>query len=118
MKFLMLVKDAENMGTPPQALFDAMGGYIQKQMAAGVLESTAGLTPSAQAIRVRSAKGKIRVIDGPFTEAKEVIGGYAIVNAASREEALEMAKEFMQLHATHWPEWEGESEVRQIAEEG
>lgn len=116
MKFLMMVKVDENSGMPPQELFDAMDVYVAKQQKSGVVVDTAGLTPSSQGARVRITKGKIKVIDGPFTEAKEVVGGYAIVNAASRDEAIEMAREFMQLHVDHWPGWEGESEVRQLAE--
>ena len=56
------------------------------------------------------------MIDGPFTEAKEVIGGYAILKAASLDEAIELGKEFMDLHRKHWPGWDGETEIRQMQE--
>jgi hypothetical protein len=59
-------------------------------------------------------KGKISVTDGPFTEAKEVIGGYAILESKSKEDAVRIGTTFMKLHADHWPEWEGESEIRRI----
>ena len=67
-----------------------------------------------QGARVRITRGTLRVSDGPFTEAKEVIGGFAILNAGSKKEAIELAKEFMDLHIQHWPEWEGECEVREM----
>jgi hypothetical protein len=114
MRYMMIVKGAENEGIPPQALFEAIDKLIADQAKSGVLVSAGGLTPSAQGARVRIAAKKIKVIDGPFTEAKEVIGGFSIMNAASKEEAIRLAKEFMQLHIDHWPEWEGECEVRQM----
>ena len=114
MKYLMLIKVDENAGMPPQALFDAMDKLIAKQTASGVLVDTAGLKRSAEGARVQVRSGKINVIDGPFSEAKEVIGGFAILNAASREEAIGHARDFVQLHVTHWPELEFECEVRGI----
>ena len=101
MKFMMMIKVDENVGMPPQALFDAMDKLTAEQTAKGVLVDTGGLKRSADGARVRLEGGKIRVIDGPFSEAKEVVGGYAILNAASREEAIEHAKDFVQLHLTH-----------------
>ena len=78
------------------------------------MKETAGLRPTAEGFRVRLSKGQLKLTDGPFTEAKEVVGGYAIVEVASREEAENVAREFMELHRVHWPSFEGESEVRQI----
>ncbi|MGH7623000.1 MAG: YciI family protein, partial [Gemmatimonadaceae bacterium] len=63
---------------------------------------------------IRSSGGKLQVIDGPFTETKEVIGGYALVETKSREEADAVAREFMELHRVHWPEFECVSEVRRV----
>jgi hypothetical protein len=60
------------------------------------------------------SKGQVKLTDGPFTEAKEVVGGYAIVEVASREEAEKIARQFMELHRVHWPTFEGESEVRPL----
>ena len=77
----------------------------------GILKDTAGLQPSS-GFRVRLSGGKLKVSDGPFTEAKELVGGYAIVEVPSREKALEVARKFMDLHRVHWPAFEGESECR------
>ena len=118
MKYLMLIKHTEkyrNEEIPP-ALMQAMGEFVTKGFESGVLKDTAGLRPTAEGFRVRLSKGQLKVTDGPFTEAKEVIGGYAMVELASREEALEVARQFMELHRVHWPEFEGESEVRPVEE--
>jgi hypothetical protein len=74
-----------------------------------------GLMPVATGARVKISDNKLSVIDGPFVEAKEVIGGYAIFELRDKEEAVAMAKEFMQLHADHMPDWEGTCEVRAFA---
>jgi hypothetical protein len=116
MKFMTMVKSKENAGMPPKALFDAIDKLIAEQAKSGILVDAGGLLPTTQAARVRITGGKIKVTDGPFTEAKEVIGGYAILKAASLQEAIKMGKEFMELHIKHWPGWEGESEIRQMAE--
>ncbi len=81
---------------------------------AGVLVETGGLLPSALGAHVRLSGGKLSVTDGPFTEAKELIGGYAVYDVKSKEEVIEWTRRFMQLHKEHWPGWEGESEIRQI----
>ena len=114
MRFMFLVKADENQGTPPQALMDAMGRYIEESAKGGSLVDTGGLAPAAMSTRVRLSGGKLTVLDGPFSEAKELVGGYAIMEFKSKEEAIEEAKEFLELHKTHWPEWQGESEVRQV----
>jgi hypothetical protein len=75
---------------------------------------TGGLAPTAQSTRVRLSKGQISVIDGPFTEAKEVVGGYAQFEFKSKQEAIDAAVVFIGLHKKHWPGWEGETEIRQI----
>jgi hypothetical protein len=114
MKFLSIVKSAENQGPAPQALQDAMAKLTTDSLKDGSLVQSGGLGASLSGFRVRSAGGKLTVIDGPFTEAKEVVGGYAVLEWASREKAIESALAFMRLHSEHWPEWEGECEVRQI----
>jgi hypothetical protein len=116
MKFLMLIKHAENhrIEEVPQALFDAMGAFVTANLKSGVLLDTAGLKPSGDGFRVRLAGGKLNVTDGPFAETKEVVGGYALVQTKSREEALDVARTFMDLHRVHWPAFEGECEVRPI----
>jgi hypothetical protein len=114
MRFMMMVKAAENPGLPPQALMDAMDKLTQEAVKNGTMVLGGGLAPTAQSNRVRLSGGRISVIDGPFTESKEVIGGFAIMDLKSKEEALEVAKHFIDLHRQHWPGWEGESEVRQM----
>jgi hypothetical protein len=120
MKFLAIVKSNEKYReqAPPAALMEAMGKFIQESFAAGKVVDTGGLKPSAAATRFRIEKGKLRVTDGPFTEAKEVVGGWAILKVDSRAEALENSRQFMELHSQHWPEWEGTSELYEIEESG
>src|SRR5258708_8746739 len=115
MRFLMVVKHSENPGTPPPALMAAMDKLIESNVRDGSMISTGGLAPMAQSTRVRVAKGNVTVTDGPFTEAKEIIGGFAMFDLKSKEEALEKTKAFMGLHREHWPEFEGETEIRQIS---
>ena len=114
MRFLGLVRGAEGQGMPPQALMEAMGGFIEKSLKSGGLVETGGLAQPSAAVRIRQSGGKLKTLDGPFAETKEVVGGYAILEAPSRDAAVEMMREFMQLHETHWPEWEGECELREM----
>jgi hypothetical protein len=116
MKYLMLIKHSESYrGQPiPQALMDAMGEFVSESFKSGVLKDTAGLKPTDEGFRIRSSGGKLKVSDGPFTEAKEVVGGYAVVEVPSRDEAHKVARQFMELHRVHWPAFEGECEVRPV----
>ena len=114
MRFMMLVKHAENSGPPPKELMDAIAKLGEEAVKAGTMLGNGGLAPSAQSTRVRLSGGQLKVIDGPFTEAKEIIGGYAQFELKSKEEAIEGALRFMELHQKYWPGWEGETEVRQI----
>ena len=114
MRFMIMVKSAEAAGPPPQALMDAIAKLGEESAREGVLVETGGLLPSAMGARVRLAGGKLTTTDGPFTEAKEVVGGYAVYNLKSKEEAVERTERFMELHRRHWKGWEGESEIRQI----
>jgi hypothetical protein len=114
MRFMMLVKSAENSGPPPQALMDAIGKMAEDATKAGLMLQSGGLAPTAMSSRVRVSQGNLTTMDGPFTESKEVIGGYAVFEFKSREEAIEATVNFMELHTQHWPGWEGETEVRQI----
>jgi hypothetical protein len=114
MRFMMLVKSAENCGAPPKALMDAIGKMAQQATKAGLMLESGGLAPTAMSSRVRLSGGKLSTIDGPFTESKEVIGGFAVFEFQSKEEAVESALNFMELHKQHWPGWDGETEVRQI----
>ena len=114
MRFMMIVKHAEKQGPPPQALMDAITKLVDEEAKAGTMIGNGGLGPTAQGARVRLADGKVTVTDGPFTETKEVIGGYAQFELKSKEDAVESAVRFMELHKKHWPGWEGETEVRQM----
>jgi hypothetical protein len=115
-KYLMLIKHAESYRNEaiPQPLMDAMGEFVGEAMKSGILKDTAGLKPTSEAFRVRSSKNRLIVTDGPFTETKEIVGGYAMVEVGTREEALKVAREFMELHRQHWPAFEGECEVRPL----
>ena len=120
MRFMMLVKgntDYEAGKPPSPALLEAIGKASEAQAAAGILVEAGGLLPSAAGALVRVERGKVKVIDGPFAEAKELIGGYAILRASSKEEAIEMGRGFMQLHVdVLGPEFSGELEIRQLYE--
>ncbi|MEV3857938.1 YciI family protein [Streptomyces sp. NPDC050095] len=98
---------------PSEELMQRMGALIEEMTKAGVLLDTAGLTPTAQGKRVHYEKGEITVTDGPFTESKEVIGGYAIIQAKDEAEVLEWTKRFLRVHEEHWTVT---SEVREIME--
>lgn len=120
MKYLAFIRHAESYreAGPPPSLMDAMGRFVQKSLQDGSLVDTGGLLPSKEGFRVRLSKGRISMTDGPFIETKEVIGGWAILEADSKSEALRIAEEFMELHQTHWPQFEGEAEVRPMFEPG
>ncbi len=116
MKYLMLIKHSEKYRNEelPKGLLDAMGEFVTQGFKNGTLKDTAGLKATEQGHRVRLSGGKLKETDGPFTEAKEVVGGYAIVEVKSDQEAREIAREFMELHRKHWPTFEGECEVRPL----
>ena len=114
MKFMMIVKSAERSGYPPKQLMDAIDKLSEEANKAGTMIGGGGLGPTALGARVRLSGGKITVTDGPFTEAKEIVGGYAQFELNSKQEAIEGALRFMELHKKHWPGWEGETEIRQM----
>ncbi|MFY0533090.1 YciI family protein [Nannocystis pusilla] len=92
-----------------------MGKFIEETMRAGVLLDTGGLAPTAMGTKIRAADGKLTVTDGPFTEAKEIIGGFAIVQTRTKEEAVELGRRFMQLHTRVLGDaYTGECEIRQM----
>src|SRR5437899_5002266 len=108
MKFMMIVKaskESEAGVMPSEALLSAMGKYNEELMKAGVLLEAAGLQPSSKGTRIKFSGGKRTIIDGPFTETKELIAGYWVIQVKSREEALEWAK---RVPAPHGPGGEGE----------
>jgi hypothetical protein len=120
MKYLTFIRHSEShrQSGPPAALMEAMRKFVAKSLKDGTLVDTGGLLPSKDGARVRLAGGKITVTDGPFTESKEIIGGWAIIKADSKEQAIRIAREFMELHHEHWPEFEGESELRPMFDPG
>src|ERR1700693_209904 len=118
MKFMMIVKHPERQGPPPKALMDAIAKLGEDATKAGTMLGSGGLCQTGSGARVRLSGGNITVTDGPFTEAKEVIGGYAQFELKSRQEAVESAVRFMELHKKHCREWEGKTEVRQMFEPG
>jgi hypothetical protein len=120
MKYLTFIRHSETyrQSPPPRALMDAMGSFVERSRKDGTLVETGGLLPSKDGLRVRLADGKITVTDGPFSESKEVIGGWAILNADTKAEAIRIATEFMELHRKYWPGFEGESEVRPMFDPG
>jgi len=117
MRYMFIVSGSENLaasGPPPAALFEAIEHLIEEESKSGKLVSFGGLHPTASGARMRLVNGKIVTTDGPFSEAKEVIGGFSIYNLASREEAIAEARTFMELHRLHWPQWQGGVEIRQL----
>jgi hypothetical protein len=112
MRFLSMVRVDEKSGQKPsQRLMEDMGKLIEEMTKTGALVRTGGLRPSAEGVRVRSNHGKVTVTDGPFLETKEVIGGYAVLEAKSMKEAIELTKRFL---AVHGDEWNVECEVRPL----
>lgn len=118
MRFLMLVKTAEGRGMPPKELMDEINrlGEQNKRNGHKMLDS-GGLAPTTASTKVRVTGKKVSVIDGPFPETKEVVGGFAIFEFPTKEEAVASAQKFMELHVKYWPGWEGETEIRQVFSE-
>jgi hypothetical protein len=118
MKFMLIAKANSDFeaGIPPDPrLMAAVGEFTEEIAKSGVLVATGGLAPTCMGARVRLSNGKVTVTDGPFTETKEIIGGYAIVDVKSKEEAIELSRKFWQMHAdVLGPSYVGEGEVRQL----
>jgi hypothetical protein len=114
MRVLTLLKMAEDVGEPPAEMFAAMDETIKEIDAGLTLIDTNGLLPSAHGVRIRGDRGTISVLDGPFTEAKELVGGYALVEVDTFEQAVEASRKIVKVHTDHWPSWVGEAEVRQV----
>jgi len=118
MRFMYIVKSA-HAGPPTPELLEAMHKLADREIKAGRMLDTGGLMPIAMTgAQVKITNGKLGVIDGPFVESKELIGGYAIFELRDMEEAVAAAREFMQLHLEHMPGWEGTCEVRVLATPG
>jgi len=118
-RYLTLVKLDESLpwGPPPPELFDAIGKQIAEETAAGTLVDAQGLAPTASGALATLVDGRITIIDGPFAEAKEVIGGWSIFQLRSKEEAVEKAREFLQLHADLWPGCAVTVEIRELVDQ-
>ena len=112
MRFLSIYNTVERGGPPSQEEMTKMGKLIEEGMKAGWLLATESCLPSSLGARVRLSAGKLTVTDGPFTEAKELVGGFAILRTNSKEEAIELAKQFLPIAG------EGECELRQLYEAG
>ncbi|MDX2276020.1 MAG: YciI family protein [Hyphomonadaceae bacterium] len=111
MRYMYLISSPPNAGPPPQRLMEEIAKLSQSPGAATMIES-GGLAPPGKAARIELKRGKLNVIDGPFTEAKEVIGGYAIFEFETEAEAIESARQFMEVHRLYGEGWEGTCEMR------
>jgi hypothetical protein len=118
MRFLVFVKMAEDVGEPPAELQEVMGRELGQAFADGSVVDAGGLWPTAQSTEIRVAGGEVTVSDGPYAEAKEVVGGYSILEARSPEEAVAGARRVAEIHQQYWPGWEGSVEVRRISGHG
>ena len=114
-RFMGLVRMDGDQGMPPQALFDAMDTYIGEQAEKGVFLDGGGLFGTEDAVNFVVRQGEVSRVDGPYAEAKEVVGGWAIMQYDSLEEAVADQREFAELHAKHWPEVTVISTLRQIS---
>ena len=110
MRFLSIYRNNKDGGMPSQDEMERMGKLIEEWMKRGILLSAEGCLPSATGARVRLSNGKVTVTDGPFSETKEVVGGLAILQANSKEEAVQAVKEFLNVAG------DGECELRQLYE--
>jgi hypothetical protein len=117
MKFMFIVKSTDKMSPSPK-LLEAMHSLANREIKAGRMLDNGGLMPLAMGAQVRVIDGELTILDGPFVEAKEVIGGFAIFELHSKEEAIASAVEFMQLHKDYLPGWEGTCELRAFAPGG
>jgi len=120
MRFMMLIKanqDFEAGVPPPPELVVAMGTLAEEMIERGILLSAEGMKPSSHGTRIRHADGRRSVIDGPFTETKELIGGFSIVDVGSKQEAIELAQRVARIH-TECGVGEFEIEVRPLFEHG
>jgi hypothetical protein len=116
MRFMIVVKatkDSEAGVMPEEGLIADMAAYHEELVKAGVLLDASGLQPSSKGARIKFSGGKRTLVDGPFTETKELIAGYTLIEVKSKEEALEWAKRFPPPHGERA---EGEIEIRQLYE--
>jgi hypothetical protein len=116
MRYMMFIKHTEDYRNKkvPAGLYEAMGKFVEAGFKSGVLKDTAGLQPTDKGTRIVLKRGAVTTVDGPFTDSKEIVGGYALVETKTHQEALDLAMQFVELHRVHWPEFECECEVRPL----
>ncbi|MET0931242.1 MAG: YciI family protein [Aeromicrobium sp.] len=114
MRFLTYIECDPAQGPPPAELFEALGAVGAETAGHGVVVDRGGLAPVDRSTHIRVGGGSMKILDGPFAEAKEVIGGYAMYDVRSEDEVLEYARRFMQIHVDTWPEFEGTAVIRQV----
>jgi hypothetical protein len=116
MRYMIFIKHTEDykIADVPQALFDALGEFVGESTKNGTIVDSAGLQPTVKGKRIRLSRGQLTMTDGPFSETREVIGSYALLEAKSYDEAVAVATRFMDLHRMHWPGFEGECDIRPL----
>ena len=115
MRALTLLKMSEQVGQPPESLFQAMDETIKEIEKTVTIIDTNGLVPTAEAAtKIRVTGGKTTVLDGPFAESRELVGGYAIVEVDTYQQAVDASRKIIEVHEKYWPGWEGEAEVRLV----
>jgi hypothetical protein len=115
-RFMGFVRMQEGIGMPPQSLFAAMEEYIGERAAKGIFLDGGGLYGTEDAVNYVVKEGEVTRVDGPYAEAKEIVGGWSLLEYSSVEEAAEDQRSFAELHAKHWPEVTVVSTLRQISE--
>ena len=115
-RFMGFVRMEENIGEPPKALFEAMDAYIGERAAKGTFLDGGGLYGTEDAVNFVVRQGEVTRVDGPYAEAKEVVGGWSILEYADLGEAIADQREFAELHARHWPEVTVVATMRQISD--
>ena len=117
MRVLTLIKHSEQLGEPPASFGEGMAKDLPKLDETVTMVDSRSLLPTAVAGAVLRTDGdRASVVDGPFTEAKELVGGYAIVEVETFDQAVEAARTFLEISARHWPGWSGQAEVRQLSD--
>ena len=116
-RYIALIIRSEDSGneSAPPGLREEMDQFVNDQLKSGVLIHAAGLEPTSEGLRVRLSRGRVTVTDGPFTEAKEVVGGFALVETPSKQEAVDLATRYVDMHRRHRPGFEFTCEVRLVA---
>ena len=116
MRFMCMVKMDETPREVPPSLYEAMAAYDRRAGRPACSSSARGCCRARPARSSRPSTGRVKAVDGPFAEAKELVGGYAVIDVRSREEAVELGRRLVQLHLDHCPDWDGTVEIRQIAD--